>query len=298
MTSGSGRDGPGLEILNRRRRLEDSGRFSLMSFTIKAHGGLFAGSQGLCGEWDEAAPGFAGRDGNPLTLPTLYPNSYWPILDATEYGADWRVVSPTDPIILPANSALTSTQWSGSSCVEMTQSIFRRHLQTVQFVDCPRCLLVDSLIGTLNCLYDATALGCDSPVVNSLIYTPGFIYGPTVGADADLQCLDLIDVLDLGSKSGKGKGRRSSRRLDLVQGDRILRKKKSSKGKSSKGGKSNKKVSACEELGGTCVVYCDVTSDDFECVNGLCDVDIDFGEPVPVLTFDRYYTACSCKIPN
>ena len=146
-------------------------------------------------------------------------------------------------------------------------------------------------------------LGCDEITFNPLyqaIYTPGVFYGATVAADADLQCTDVADFLDGSSKSksskGKGGRRGGSRKLH-ENADRILRKHKK---KSSSGGKgkSDKRVTECEEMGGECVVYCDVTSTDYECFTGLCDVDLDFEEPVPVIVFDRYYTQCACKIPT
>lgn len=299
------------------RRLED---LSTMSFTIRAHGSLFSGSQGLCGEWNNAAPGFADRSGIALSLPALYPP--YPLFDGETYGRIWQVRMGTDAPILSLDDIPPADRWGATQCVSKNSGIQERHLQAVQRnlqdvlnVDCPRCLGVASFIGTLNCLYDAAVLGCDDPIVTGIVYEPGFMYGETVDADADLHCKDVVDSLGLdGSKSSKG-----SRRL-REKGQRTLRKRKrkrkipkspksaaeSSKSKSPKSPKSPKSgkkgknstysLSVCEEMGGECVVYCDLDSPNFDCQVGLCDVDIGYGEPIPVAAFDRYYVGCSCKI--
>ena len=140
-------------------------------------------------------------------------------------------------------------------------------------LDCERCEEVQGVVGTLNCYYDAQVLGCDDSRVQSSIFDDGAFHSNTVAATntADLLCVDVADAIGMVSRS-------SSR-------------------SSSKGSKGSSRVDACTEVGGTCVVYCDVTAADHECVTGLCDVSIDYEEPVPVLVFDRFFTGCACKVP-
>lgn len=295
-----------------RRRLDDLSGFGNMHLSIKAYGTLFEGSNGLCGDWDSDGDGFSDRDGDPIALDSLYPT--YPLYDGTDYGNIWQVASNSDMQILSSTETPPDDQWGATECVPMDSFTRQRHLQAVLETDCPRCNEIGSIVGTLNCLYDATVLSCDDPIVTGIVYDDGVIYGASVDADADLLCLDIEEFLESesSSKTGKSKtgitgktGKTGKSRRKLGDKGRELRSAKStSTAKASKSPKSSKststdpRVSECEAQGGECVVYCDVMQpDEFECVAGLCDVDIDFGEPLPVLTFGRYYTACSCKIP-
>ena len=266
-----------------------------LSFTLRARG--LVGSLGLAGAWDdEDNNGYLDRDGNPVPIPDLYP-PYLAVGDANDFGNGWRVLPGVDPVILDGTG--DSSVWSSAFCVEMPTSIQTRHLLEVPDVDCDKCDAVGSLVGTLNCLYDAAVLGCFSLIVQSTNYDAGVFYGPNVPADADFKCEDIVELLDDKSKSGKGGGRGRGK---SGKNGRTLRMKNGKNGGGKNGGKSKKKkssksVSDCEEMGGECVVYCDTTSTTFDCLAGLCDIDIDYDEAVPVLALDQYYTGCSCKVP-
>lgn len=272
---------------------------SNLSFTLRARG--LVGSLGLAGAWDdEDNNGYLDRDGNPVPIPDLYP-PYLAVGDANDFGNGWRVLPGVDPIILDGTGDLS--MWSSAFCVEMPTSIQTRHLLEVPDVDCDKCDAVGSLVGTLNCLYDAVAVGCFSLIVQSTNYDAGVFYGPNVPADADFKCEDIVELLDDKSKSGKGGGRGRGKGGKNGKNGRTLRMKNGKNGGGKNGGKgkgkgkSSKSVSDCEEMGGECVVYCDTTSTTFDCLAGLCDIDIDYDEAVPVLALDQYYTGCSCKIP-
>eukprot|EP00979_Chaetoceros_neogracilis_P009428 scaffold2148_cov264-Chaetoceros_neogracile.AAC.27 len=66
---------------------------SYMAFNIHAHVSLFEESEGLCGSWNDDSPspaGFVDREGDQMTLPPLYPGSFYSY-NATALGENWQV---------------------------------------------------------------------------------------------------------------------------------------------------------------------------------------------------------------
>jgi len=275
---------------------------SMMSFKIHAHGSLFEGSEGLCGNWDNDTllpPGMADRDGNEMSIPFLYPNFYF-AYDATVHGDEWRVDSSgtTDSQVLDVVNGTPddSNKWSKDECVAMNTDTQNRHLQQLGDRKCGTCERVSGVVGTLNCYYDVQALSpmgdCDYGFETAAFYEPeSTLFYPMNGLESDFQCLDVVQAIKYANKSGsaskkapkkasKGKTPNDSRRL----GSREL------------GKHDDKKVKKCEDAGGICVVFCDTQSEDYDCLFDLCDVDIEHGTMNTILAFGQYYNACSCKI--
>jgi hypothetical protein len=276
---------------------------SYMAFNIHAHVSLFEESEGLCGSWNDDSPspaGFVDREGDQMTLPPLYPGSFYSY-NATALGENWQVdTSQGDSDILSAKT-VSDDSWGKDTCVGMDVNTQKRHLALAPTVDCEFCLKIPSIVGTLNCLYDAQVVGCDEAKTYQVYDAESDLYSSGSEADVNLQCLDIARLLKSAKepKSSKSSKLKSS-------------KLKSSKLKSSKSGKASRNLRSsrklfkaddkvnkkCENKGGQCVVYCDATSEDYQCKMGLCDVDIEYDTPVDVLNSGKYYTACSCKIPN
>jgi hypothetical protein len=133
-------------------------------------------------------------------------------------------------------------------------------------------------------------VGCDEAETYQVYDAENDLYSGGSEADVNLQCLDIARLL---KRAKETKSKKSS---------------KSSKSKSPKSGKASRNLRSsrelskaddkCEAKGGQCVVYCDITSLDYDCKMGLCDVDIEYDTPVDVLNSGKYYTACSCKVPK
>jgi len=280
MTAGGGMDG------------ENS---SYMAFNIHAHKSLFEESEGLCGSWNDDSPspaGFVDREGDQMPLPPLYPGSFYSY-NATALGENWQVnTSQGDSVILSAKT-VSDDSWGKDTCVGMDINTQKRHLALAPTADCPFCLEnVTSIVGTLNCLYDAQVVGCDEAKTYPVYGTGNDLYSSGSEADVNLQCLDIARLLKSAKSSKSSKSYKSYKSYKSGKASRNLR---SSRKLFKADDKVNKK---CENKGGQCVVYCDITSEDYQCKMGLCDVDIEYDTPVDVLNSGKYYTACSCKIPN
>jgi hypothetical protein len=265
---------------------------SYMAFNIHAHKSLFEESEGLCGSWNDDSPspaGFVDREGDQMPLPPLYPGSFYSY-NATALGENWQVnTSQGDSVILSAKT-VSDDSWGKDTCVGMDINTQKRHLALAPTADCPFCLEnVTSIVGTLNCLYDAQVVGCDEAKTYPVYGTGNDLYSSGSEADVNLQCLDIARLLKSAKSS---KSYKSYKSYKSGKASRNLR---SSRKLFKADDKVNKK---CENKGGQCVVYCDITSEDYQCKMGLCDVDIEYDTPVDVLNSGKYYTACSCKIPN
>ena len=134
-----------------------------MSIRIHGHGSVFSGTKGLCGDWDQATPGFYDRNGTVMAMPN--PTGYKSFYDATAFGNEWRVgVGDNDSSIL-RESFLDPSEWSPSVCVE--QPARRRILQDAKrkLDPCSKCDDLESSgapqVQVDWCNYDLGALSCD-----------------------------------------------------------------------------------------------------------------------------------------
>eukprot|EP00979_Chaetoceros_neogracilis_P016471 scaffold8136_cov253-Chaetoceros_neogracile.AAC.1 len=91
MAAGSGKNKGDRE---NRQLIDGEGEHSsYMAFNIHAHVSLFEESEGLCGSWNDDSPspaGFVDREGDQMTLPPLYPGSFYSY-NATALGENWQV---------------------------------------------------------------------------------------------------------------------------------------------------------------------------------------------------------------